>query len=243
MNIGEIKAAHKQVTRWEYQPGRIDKGYNDRTLHIDLTTNKITEKPVTALMKDKFVGGKGFGLYLLWHATRPQTKWNDPENEIIISPGPCAGITQYAGAGKSLVVSISPQTGGIMDSNVGGYFGPYMKFSGFDAIELQGKAREDVIIVIDGTTNSVTIETAPKEAIDSHVLAEQLTEMYAKDEKDKMNVAVVSAGTAADHSLIGMLNFSFWDPRRKVARLKQAGRGGIGTVFRDKRIKAVVCKT
>ncbi len=243
MNIGEMKAAHKRITRWEYQPGRIEKGYNDRTLHVDLSTSTVTEKPVTPLMKDKFIGGKGFGLYLLWHATKPTTQWNDPENEIIISPGPCAGITQYAGAGKSLVVSISSQSGRIMDSNVGGYFGPYMKFAGFDAIELQGKANEDVIIVIDGTDHSVTIETAPKEAIDSHVLAEQLTEMYAKDEKDKINVAVVSAGTAADHSLIGMLNFSFWDPRRKVARLKQAGRGGIGTVFRDKRIKALVCKT
>jgi aldehyde:ferredoxin oxidoreductase len=64
--------------------------------------------------------------------------------------------------------------------------------------------------------------------------------MYALDERDKMNVAVVSAGSAADHSLIGMLNFSFYDPRRKLCRLKQAGRGGIGTVFRDKKIKALV---
>jgi aldehyde:ferredoxin oxidoreductase len=106
-------------------------------------------------MKDKFVGGKGFGLKLLWDATKPQTKWNDPENEIVISPGPCAGITQYSGAGKSLVVSISPQTDSIMDSNVGGYFGPYMKFCGFDALELQGKAQNDVIIMIDGRTNRI----------------------------------------------------------------------------------------
>jgi aldehyde:ferredoxin oxidoreductase len=113
-----------------------------------LTDNTIAEKPVTQHMKDKFVGGKGFGLKLLWDGTKPETKWNDPENEIVISPGPCAGITQYSGAGKSLVVSISPQTDSIMDSNVGGYFGPYMKFNGFDAIELQGKAQKDVIIIM-----------------------------------------------------------------------------------------------
>jgi aldehyde:ferredoxin oxidoreductase len=57
-----------------------------------------------------------------------------------------------------------------------------------------------------------------------------------------MNVSVVSAGTAADHSLIGMLNFTFYDVKRKVVRLKQAGRGGIGTVLRDKKILAVVAK-
>ena len=39
-------------------------------------------------MKDIFIGGRGFGLWYLWNAITPTTKWNDPENEIIISPGP-----------------------------------------------------------------------------------------------------------------------------------------------------------
>ena len=57
------------------------------------------------VMKEKFIGGKGYGLRLLWDATKPDTKWDDPENEIIISSGPIGGITQYSGTGKSLVVS------------------------------------------------------------------------------------------------------------------------------------------
>ena len=242
MNIQELKAKHLLLKEFSYQLGQIDKGYNNRTLYINVSDNTIKEKPVTEQMKDKFIGGKGFGLRLLWDATKPDTKWNDPENAIVISPGPIAGITQYSGTGKSIVVTISPQTDIVIDSNVGGYFGPFMKFSGFDSLELQGKAEKDVIIFIDGTTGKITIEEAPEEAIDSHVLAEQLTEMYANDEKDKINIGVVSAGMAAQNSLIGMLNFSFWDPRRKVCRLKQAGRGGIGTVLRDKKIKAIVCK-
>lgn len=241
-NVQEMKAKHVLLKEFTYKMAPIDKGYNNRTLYINLSDNTISEKPVTELMKEKFIGGKGFGLRLLWDATKPDTKWNDPENEIVISPGPIAGITQYSGTGKSLVVTISPQTDIVIDSNVGGYFGPFMKFSGFDAIELQGKAKKDVIIMIDGVNGKITIEEAPEETIDSHILAEELTDMYANDEKDKMNVAVVSAGMAAQNSLIGMLNFSFYDPRRKVCRLKQAGRGGIGTVLRDKKIKALVCK-
>jgi len=66
--------------------------------------------------------------------------------------------------------------------------------------------------------------------------------MFADDDRDKRNVSVVSTGAAADHSLIGMLNFSFYDPKRKMVRLKQAGRGGLGTVFRNKNLKAVVVK-
>jgi len=240
MNLEEIKQAHKLLKEYKYEWHPIDKGYNNRTLYVNLDDNRIEEKPVTQLMKDKFIGGKGFGLKLLWEATKPETKWNDPENEIIISPGPIAGITQYSGTGKSLVVTVSP-TDFIMDSNVGGFYGPFLKFCGFDAIEIQGKAKNDVIIVIDETTETITIEEAPLEEHDSHLLADQLTKMYA-DEGKEINVSVVSAGQAAENSLIGMLNFSFYDKKRKEIRLKQAGRGGIGTVFRDKKIKALVTK-
>ncbi|HRS58945.1 MAG TPA: aldehyde ferredoxin oxidoreductase C-terminal domain-containing protein [Bacteroidia bacterium] len=242
MNIESYKAQRKLLKEYKYKWAPVIRGYNNRTLYINLSTKEVSEKPVTELMKEKFIGGKGFGLKLLWEATKPDTKWNDPENEIVINTGPICGITQYSGTGKSLVVTISPQTDIVIDSNVGGYFGPFMKFSGFDSLELQGKAEKDVIIIIDKTTETIRIEEAPAEPLDSHVLAELLHEMYADDEKDKKNVSVVSAGSAADHSLIGMLNFSFYDVKRKKVRLKQAGRGGIGTVFRDKKIKALVAK-
>ena len=240
MNLSEMKSKHKLLKDYSYTLGEIEKGYTNRTLYVNLSNKEIKEKPVTQLMKDKFVGGKGFGLKLLWDATKPDTKWDDPENEIIISPGPIGGITQYAGAGKSLVVSISPLTDLVIDSNVGGYFGPFLKFAGFDALEIQGKAEKDVIVIIDGNKGIVRIEEAPEEAVDSHILAEQLTEMYAISENKKNLVSVVSAGLAAENSFIGVLNFSFYDKKRQKVRLKQAGRGGIGTVLRNKKIKAIV---
>jgi len=240
MNIEELKNQHTLLHEFVYSATEIDRGYNNRTLYVNLSENSCSEKPVSQEMKDKFVGGKGFGLRLLWDDTRPDTRWNDEDNAIVISPGPIAGITQYSGCGKSLVVTISPTTDLVIDSNVGGYFGPFLKFSGFDALEIQGKAEKDVIIVIDGIRQTVRIEEAPAESVDSHLLVEQLTEMYAENEADKANVSVVSSGTAAEHTLIGMLNFSWYDRKRKEVRVKQAGRGGIGTVFRDKRIKAVV---
>ncbi len=241
-DIMEMKNAHKLLREWSYKWTPLEKGYTDKILYVNLSDNTIKEKDVPNVMKEKFIGGKGYGLRLLWDATKPETKWNDPENEINIASGPIGGITQYSGAGKSLVVTISPQTESIMDSNVGGFFGPFLKFSGFDALELQGKAEKDVVIYIDGVNHKVEIFEAPDEPIDSHILAEVLTEMFADDEKDKKNIGVVSTGAAAEHSLIGMLNFSFYDPKRKLVRLKQAGRGGIGTVFRNKKIRALVAK-
>ncbi|MFA5475958.1 MAG: aldehyde ferredoxin oxidoreductase N-terminal domain-containing protein, partial [Bacteroidales bacterium] len=243
MEVAELKKKHKLIKSWSYQWTPLDKGYTDKTLYLNLSTSEIKEKEVPPEMKEKFIGGRGYGLRLLWDATTPTTKWTDPENEINISSGPIGGITQYSGSGKSICVSISPQTDIPIDSNVGGFFGPFLKFSGFDAIEIQGKAERDVIIFIDGVNHTVEINEAPYlDARDSHVLGEVLTEMYADDERDKKNIGIVASGTAAENSLIGMLNFTFYDPKRKLVRLKQAGRGGIGSVFRNKKIRAIVCK-
>ena len=242
MDIKPIKAQFKLLKSWDYKWTSLTRGYTDKILYINVGAREIKEKDVPPAMKEKFIGGKGYGLRLLWDATEPDTKWDDPENEIIICSGPIGGITQYSGTGKSLVVSISPQTGSVMDSNVGGFFGPFLKFSGFDALELQGKSPNDLIIYIDGIYHRVEIYECGAEAVDSHLLTEQLTEIFADSDNERKNIGIVSSGAAAEHSLIGMLNFSFYDPKRKKVRLKQAGRGGIGTVFRNKRIKAIVCK-
>jgi aldehyde:ferredoxin oxidoreductase len=242
MDTATIAKTQVVLKEWPYNWIPLDKGYTDKILYVNVGSGEIKEKAVPPLMKEKFIGGRGYGLRLLWDATKPDTKWDDPENEINISSGPIGGITQYSGTGKSICVSISPLTDIPIDSNVGGYFGPFLKFSGFDAIELQGKADKDVIVFIDGINHKVTVSEINIEIKDSHLLAEYLTDLYADDEKDKKNVAVVCSGAAAEYSLIGMLNFSFYDTRRKKVRLKQAGRGGIGTVLRNKKIKAVVAK-
>jgi aldehyde:ferredoxin oxidoreductase len=244
MKFEEFREKHKLLTTYKYTWAPIEKGYNNRTLYINVGDRIIKEKPVTQEMKDKFIGGKGFDLRLLWDATRPDTKWNDPDNEIVISGGPCCGISQYSGAGKAICCAISPQTNIVIDSNVGGYFGPFLKFCGFDALELQGKSEQDILILLDEERQVVEIYEAGDLPSDSHVLGEVLHETFAKEdnEKDKINVAVVASGTAAEHSLIGMLNFTFYDMKRKVVRLKQAGRGGLGTVMRDKKVKALVAK-
>ncbi|MFX0059194.1 MAG: aldehyde ferredoxin oxidoreductase family protein [Candidatus Hodarchaeota archaeon] len=236
------------LARREYQIPEIQKGYANQTLYINLTTNEILIKPVIHEMKEKFIGGKGFDLWLMWNTLPKEkiVKWDDPENEICISSGPLGGNIFYPGSGKSIVTTISPLTGIVIDSNVGGYFGPYLKFSGFDAIEIQGKSEKEVIIYINGVKGYVQIESV--EDVDglseySHLLTQQLTAQFAKEEDEKQRVSVVSTGPAAKHTKWGMLNFSWFVKGRNWASYKQAGRGGIGTVFADKKIKALVCRS
>lgn len=243
MNYQEIKSKREITASFPYTWKPMERGYSDQSLYVNVETGKIETRPVAPETREKFIGGKGYGLRMLWDAVKPTTKWQDSENEIVISGGPCSGITQYSGSGKSIVVAISPQTEKIIDSNVGGHFGPHLKIAGFDAMEIQGNSAEDIIIFINGVDHVVEIFRTPKElSYDSHLLGEELLDMFADNEKDKINVSVVASGKAAEHSLIGMLNFTFWDVKRGKVRLKQAGRGGIGTLMRHKGVRAIVAK-
>jgi aldehyde:ferredoxin oxidoreductase len=232
--------SHSTLVEYKYPLKKVLNGYANQTLYINLDTNNISSKPVSKKMKDTFTGGKGFCLWLLWNGTRSKTKWNDSDNELVFSSGPIGGITNYPGSGKVTVTTISPLTKSVIDSNGGGHFGPLLKFSGWDALEIQGKAEQEVVIFIDGDSGVVRIESAPNDPIDTHLINSILTEMYAHDEKDKKNFSVISAGQAAAHLPICGLNISYYDSKRKEVRIKQAARGGAGTVLRDKKIKAIV---
>jgi aldehyde:ferredoxin oxidoreductase len=241
-SVEKMRASHKTLAELRYAPPKIEGGYANQTLHVNLSDNTIVSKPVDEKMKRTFTGGRGFGLWLLWNAVNSNTRWSDPENEVILSSGPIGGTTAYPGSGKSIAVSISPLTGTVIDSNVGGYFGPLLKFAGWDAIEVQGKADNEVIVFVDGNEGLVQIIEAPEEATDSYRLPMQVLELFTDTPDEKVGISSVSAGPGAENTLFGCLNLSFYDVRRKFARLKQAGRGGIGTVLRHKKVKALVVK-
>ena len=224
-----------------YRRPAVERGYTRQTLHVDLSRPAVAVKPVPPEMERIFIGGKGFDLWLLWQAVTPQTRWDDPENEICIACGPLGGTPSYPGSGKSIAATISPLTGTVIDSNVGGYFGPFLKFAGFDALEVQGLSAEEVVIVVDGIEEQVTLYGAEGLPEDAYALTAYLTERFAKGRP--RDVSVVSTGPAARHTRFGCLNFSWYDPKRKRARYKQAGRGGIGTVLAHKRVRALVART
>ncbi len=230
----------KEIKSISYKRAEIKNGYTDQSLRVNLDANDIIINPIKEKIKNKFIGGKGYDLWLMWNAVSGDTKWNDPENAICISSGPLGGTPGYPGGGKSIVTAISPLTGAPIDSNVGGYFGPYKKFSGFDVIQVDGKAKKDAIIFIDGIEGKIKIFEAKDLPTDSYELSDALTRHFDKDKP--VNVSVVSSGPGAENTFFGCLNFSWWDAGRKRVRYKQAGRGGIGTVFADKKIKAIVAR-
>src|SRR5512146_1280012 len=136
-----LREAHRILAEFPYELRPVERGYANRTLYVNLSANTVAAKPVSEKMKEVFTGGRGFALWLLWNGIKDGTQWNDPENELVIAGGPIGGITAYPGSGKLTAVTLSPLTHSVIDSNSGGYFGPYLKFAGWDALEVQGKAQ------------------------------------------------------------------------------------------------------
>jgi aldehyde:ferredoxin oxidoreductase len=228
-------------------PGReISRGYTNRILAIDLAKNDITTPDLDRGVRDYFTGGRSLGLYLLHRAITPDTLASDPANPLILANGPLGGIPQFPGTAKAMAVSLSPLTGVAGVSNFGGYFGAYLKYAGFDALQVTGRADRETMIVINGFTREITVEDAPRddEAFD---LERQIAERFAAAGYEKRNIAVMSTGTGAKSTLYGCINSHYFDVTKPakdggkgVWRTKQAGRTGIGSVMRGKNILAIV---
>ena len=126
-------------------------GYIGRVLRVDLSRAKISTEPLDESLLRKFIGGAGLGARYLYDEVPPGVEWSDPENRLIFFSGPFGG-TRYAGSGMISVVSKGAMTHMAGSSQANGFFGTYLKFSGFDGVIVQGAAKEwSYLRIHDGT--------------------------------------------------------------------------------------------
>jgi len=122
-------------------------GYLGKILRVDLSKGKMSIEELDDSFIEKWVGGVGFGAYYLNEEVPPDVEWSDPENRMIWTSGPLAG-SGVSGAGTFNVTTKGPMTNLAGCSQANGYFGAYLKFSGFDGIIFQGKASHLVYLWI-----------------------------------------------------------------------------------------------
>lgn len=120
----------------KYEPSRVVGGYTDRILKVDLSTREIAIQELPPDFKNKYVGGRGYALKLIWDGTTRGTLYDSPENILVMASGPLGNEPGFPGTGKFIVGTISPLTDTFIDSNVGGHFAPLLKLAGFDALVL-----------------------------------------------------------------------------------------------------------
>ena len=126
-------------------------GYAGKILWVDLTNAKISTLN-TADYTD-YIGGKGMGLRLQWEFGNPEvTTGTDPRSLLMFMTGPLGGIPSVSGASR-MTVSFKEHTqypkNWFTTSSVGGYFGPELKFAGYDGIVFQGASAKPVYLWID----------------------------------------------------------------------------------------------
>ena len=117
----------------KYEPARVIGGYTDRILRIDLSTQEITIQELPSDYKNKYIGGRGYALKMIWDGTSRKTRYDSPENILVMASGPLGNEPGFPGTGKFIVGTISPLTDTFIDSNVGGHFGPLLKLAGFES--------------------------------------------------------------------------------------------------------------
>jgi aldehyde:ferredoxin oxidoreductase len=121
--------------------------YKGRVLRIDLSAGTSAVEPLNMEWAQKYVGGKGLLLRYLWEEVPAKVDPWAPENPIVLMTGPFGG-TAVASAARLVVGCKSPTTGIYTDSYVGGSFAPELKFAGYDAVVITGRAKKPTVVVI-----------------------------------------------------------------------------------------------
>jgi len=201
-------------------------GYMGKLLFVNLSTGEIrVETPDESLYRD-FIGGYGIGARILYDRQRGGVDALGPENTLGFITGPLTGTPATFGA-RYEVVAKSPLTGGWGDSNSGGYFGPYLKFAGFDGVFVNGISEKPVYLLLDN--GKVELKDASR-----------LWGKFTDETEDFLEAEygpssrVVSIGPSGEKlSLVSCMISNRGDA---------AGRSGFGAVMGSKRLKAVVAR-
>ena len=236
----------KAIETISYQPASIIGGYTDRILRLDLGSHAISVQTLAPQFKEKYIGGRGYALKLIWDETTKDTCYDSPENILVMAGGPLCCEPRFPGTGKFIVGTISPLTGTFIDSNIGGHFSSLLKLSGFDALAVTGISDKEVVLIINGDEGTIEVAEAPSygDVVDGGAISYGTALMRelnggGLDE----NVALVTTGIGAAHARFGIVNSLFYDKRRQRIRSKQAGRGGTGTVMHCKGLRAVIVRS
>ncbi len=206
-------------------------GWVGKILRVNLTQGSTRVEELPAELNHLFLGGRGLASKLLFDEVNPQVEPLSPENKLIFMTGPLTGTGAIGGA-SYVVVTKSPLTGSIACSTTEGYFGPELKFAGYDGIILEGKSPEPVYLSIEDDT--VELLSA------SHLWGKSThkTEEIIRAEKENPWIAretfITSIGPAGENlvKIASIIN----DKHRAAAR------SGVGAVMGSKNLKAIAVR-
>ena len=213
-------------------------GYNGVILEADLTNRKITKIPLAKEDARDFIGGRGLGMKLLAdRLKKPGVDPLSPENPLLFMPGPFSGFP-IPSASRTCIVTKSPRTAPLRSefphastvsyANMGGFFGPEVRFAGYDGIIVTGRAASPVYLWIDD--DKVEIRDAGKFW---GLRTDEFDRRFIQELVDR-RFRTCYIGPAGENLV------SYACVVNTAARA--AGRGGTGCVMGAKKLKAVAVR-
>jgi len=201
-------------------------GYGGKLLYVNLTLGEVEKRELTEEFAQKYIGGNGFGARLLYDNVRTGTDPLSPENCLILAPGAFCG-TPVPEASKTGFYAKSPLTGAFGEAMAGSSIGAELKFAGYDALLVRGKAKGWSYLWIDDDEVSVRDASGMLGITTSDALE------AIREELDDPGVMVACIGPAGENLVkIACIESDF----------RQFGRTGLGAVMGSKRLKAIAVR-
>ncbi len=202
-------------------------GYMGKLLRVDLTAGKLWDEPLNEAYAHAFVGGSGLAARYAYDMITADTDPLGPDNPLIFMTGPVVG-TAMPSAGRYSVCALSPQTRLWGEANSGGFFGPELRFAGYDGIIITGQAAQPVWLSI------VAGIAALHPANDLWGLDTYDTQAQVRAALGENKARVACIGPAGEH--LAVMAAVMNDHGRA------AGRTGMGAVMGSKRLKAIAVR-
>ncbi len=199
-------------------------GWHGKILKVDLEKSKITTETLDPKTAKDFIGGRGWAIKYLYENMYPAADALSPENVLIFATGPLTATPAPTG-NRYMVVTKSPLTGAISNSNSGGDFPTWMKRTGFDLFIFTGKSPKPVYLWIN--EDEVEIRSA------EHLWGKDVpttTDILLEETDPKAKVACI--GPAGEN--LALMAAIMNDKHRAAAR------SGVGAVMGSKNLKGVV---
>jgi aldehyde:ferredoxin oxidoreductase len=198
-------------------------GYAGKILRVDLSSQSITTLP-TQDYADRFLGGQGIAEKLYWDEVPPSARAFDAANALTFATGPLCGIPVFGGSrwqvsGKSA----APSPEHFDNCNLGGRWGVWLKFAGYDAILVRGKSEKPVYLFLHDDVAEI------KDASALWGTGAIKTREILKAELGE-SVSVVAIGPAGEN-MVTMATLQ--------ADNDASGSGGLGATMGSKKLKAI----
>jgi aldehyde:ferredoxin oxidoreductase len=202
-------------------------GYHGKILRVDLNTSELNVEEPNEEFYRKYMGGSGLNLYYLLKEAKAGTDPFSAENILALSVGVTTG-TPISGQSRLTATAKSPLTGAIGDSQSGGMFPAKMKFAGFDAMVIKGKAANPVYLVLDNGKAEIRDASNLWGKITGEV-QESIQKEFGDDKIEVLQIGPAGEKQVRFAALINMCN-------------RANGRTGMGAVMGSKNLKAIAVR-